>query len=126
MLSDPVVLHVVQDATKHKQSGPYKKKECKLFLMQMGPDGEKRAFLGNAVLDLAEIAGPVERTVEIPVDCDADIKRAVGRPKLILRCRYGHNVDDSMPEWFLLNFVYYFSVLHSKLSSKRFFSFPWM
>lgn len=75
------------DATKHKQTGPYEKKECKLFIMQMAEDGEKLALLGKASINLADIAKPMETTLELPVDCDADIKRAVGRPKLILRCR---------------------------------------
>lgn len=93
----------MQDASKHKQTGPYEKKECKFFIMQMGEDGEKLALLGKAVLNLADIAGPVETTVELPVDCDADIKRAVGRPKLILQCRYGNSSYLYIPRVSLLH-----------------------
>ncbi|GMH45663.1 hypothetical protein BSKO_13620 [Bryopsis sp. KO-2023] len=74
-------------SSKLKQTGPYQKKEIKLYIMQMTEEGEMFALLGNATINLADIAGPQETLLEIPIDCDHEIVRAVGKPKLMVACR---------------------------------------
>lgn len=77
---------VLQGAEKHAIATPQDNKDCQLSILQIGLDGEKVAELGKAVLDLADLSCR-DSTLMIPVDCNANIKMAVGQPQLIVRCR---------------------------------------
>lgn len=72
------------------------RKDCVFSVVQMTSDGSVgQARLGTAILNLAEIAACHEETIiEVDLSCDPKIKRAVGQPKLVLKCRWVYFLHD--------------------------------